>query len=55
MNLVIGFLITISGVPVYWLCIKWKNKPAMYGKLSRASERFCQIMFSTIFIDEKIE
>lgn len=53
MNLVYGFLITVSGVPVYYACIKWRNKPAFYGKVSRASERFCQLMFSTIFLNEK--
>lgn len=53
MNLVIGILITASGIPVYWLCIKWHKKPALYGRLSHYCERFCQLMFNTIFLDEK--
>lgn len=55
MNLVIGILITLSGVPVYYACIRWRNKPKLYGRLSHGCERFCQIMFNTIFLDEKVE
>lgn len=50
-NLLIGFLVTLSGVPVYYACIKWKSKPVAIGRFSRLIERFCQIMFNTVFVD----
>ena len=55
MQLIFGILITLSGVPVYLLCIKWKNKPALYGRISHGFERFCQIMFNTVFVDELLK
>ncbi|KAG5677972.1 hypothetical protein PVAND_007684 [Polypedilum vanderplanki] len=53
MNLAINILITLSGVPFYFLCVKWKNKPAAYKKVSKSVEKFCQILFSSVFIDEE--
>lgn len=50
LNLLIGVGITLAGVPVYYLCIKWKNKPKFYGKISHEIERFCQAMFNTVLI-----
>lgn len=54
-NLLVGIAITLSGMPVYYACIRWRNKPELYGRLAHASERFCQMMFSTIFIDDEKE
>lgn len=51
MNLVYGILITLTGVPFYYLGIKWKNKPAVLGNTSKSVERFCQLMFNTLFVD----
>lgn len=51
MNLVYGILITLTGVPFYYLAIKWKNKPACLGNSSKGFERFCQLMFNTLFVD----
>lgn len=34
-NFVIGVAITLSGIPVYYLCIHYKNKPASYDKWTR--------------------
>lgn len=51
MNLVYGILITLTGVPFYYLGIKWKNKPAFLGNSSKGFERFCQLMFNTLFVD----
>lgn len=51
-NLLIGILIIFAGVPVYYLGVRWKNKPASYNAVSRSVERFCQIMFATIFVDD---
>lgn len=55
MNLVVGCAITLSGVPVYYACIRWRNKPKLYSRMSRGCERFCQLMFNTIFLDDKEE
>lgn len=52
LNLLVGILITLAGIPVYYVGIYWKNKPA-YNRLSSSVERFCQLMFSTIFVDEE--
>lgn len=51
MNLVYGILITLTGVPFYYLGIKWKNKPEFLGKSSKGFERFCQLIFMTLFVD----
>lgn len=53
LNLFIGILIILAGVPVYYLGVRWKNKPASYNSVSRSVERFCQIMFATIFVDDE--
>lgn len=52
-NLIVGILITAAGIPVYYVGVYWKNKPACYQRLSLGIERFCQIMFSTIFVDQE--
>ncbi|XP_070507995.1 large neutral amino acids transporter small subunit 1 [Chironomus tepperi] len=53
MNLGINILITLSGIPFYFLCVQWKNKPMAYRKMSQGIEKFCQILFSSIFIDNE--
>lgn len=52
-NLFVGILILLAGVPVYYLGVYRKNKPAFYQRLSLGIERFCQIMFSTVFVDQE--
>ncbi|XP_019873715.1 large neutral amino acids transporter small subunit 2 [Aethina tumida] len=32
-NTVVGTVITLTGIPVYYLCIEWRNKPKRYHKL----------------------
>ncbi|CAG9863344.1 unnamed protein product [Phyllotreta striolata] len=44
-NTVIGLVITLSGIPVYYLCIAWKNKPEGYHKFIRSITRYVQYMF----------
>lgn len=53
MNLVYGILMTLTGVPFYYLGIKWKNKPTCLGNASKGFERFCQVMFNTVFVDSQ--
>lgn len=52
-NLLVGILITAAGIPFYYIGVAWKNKPAFYNHVSRGIERFCQIMFSTMFVDDE--
>lgn len=49
--LLIGILITLSGVPVYYICVKWTNKPKQYQNILQGLEKFCQILFQSVFID----
>ncbi|XP_055387315.1 large neutral amino acids transporter small subunit 1 [Condylostylus longicornis] len=51
LNLLVGIAITLAGVPVYYLCIKWRNKPKVFGHMSKVAEIFCQIFFDTMFIE----
>lgn len=52
-NLGINILITLSGIPFYYLCVKWKNKPKQYEVASKSVEKFCQILFQSVFMDEQ--
>lgn len=52
-NLLIGILLTLAGIPVYYVGVAWKNKPACYVRFSRGIERFCHIMFSSMFVDDE--
>lgn len=53
MNLIIGVGITLSGVPVYYVCVVWnKNKKSRSRNfLMRWIERGCQILFNAAFVD----
>lgn len=51
MNFVYGIIITLAGVPVYLVCIKWQNKPECYSKIYKGIESICQILFNAVWID----
>lgn len=50
-NLLVGIAITVAGIPFYYACIAWKDKPATYGRLSRGMVNFCRAMFNTTIIE----
>ncbi|XP_026727059.1 large neutral amino acids transporter small subunit 2 [Trichoplusia ni] len=47
----IGLAILLSGIPVYYLCVRWKSKPEMYHSLSGCILRFLQKLCSCIYVD----
>lgn len=47
----IGAAILLSGVPVYYLCVKWKGKPEMYHSFSGCILRFLQKLCSCIYLE----
>lgn len=48
---VIGLIIVLSGIPVYYLCVRWKNKPSSYHKASGYVLRLFQKLCSCIYVD----
>ncbi|XP_068621012.1 large neutral amino acids transporter small subunit 2 [Battus philenor] len=47
----IGIAIMLSGIPVYYLCVKWKSKPESYHNFSGCVLRFMQRLCSCIYVD----
>lgn len=47
----IGVAILLSGVPIYYLCVKWKTKPESYHTVSGCILRFFQKLCSCIYVD----
>lgn len=50
-NLLIGIAITLAGIPFYFVCIAWKDKPKVYGRLSNAMVELCRGIFNTTIIE----
>ncbi|EDW80239.1 uncharacterized protein Dwil_GK21065 [Drosophila willistoni] len=51
LNLTIGIIITLAGIPFYYICIAWKDKPRCYGRLSNALVNLCRGIFNTTIIE----
>ncbi|XP_017049064.1 LOW QUALITY PROTEIN: large neutral amino acids transporter small subunit 1 [Drosophila ficusphila] len=50
-NLLIGILITVAGIPFYYVFIAWKTKPKCYGRLSNSVVNICRAIFNTTIIE----
>nr|AAP76305.1 amino acid transporter [Aedes aegypti] len=42
-----GVLLTLAGIPVYYVGVAWKNKPESFENVLRRATQFCQKMFMT--------
>ncbi|XP_058812417.1 Y+L amino acid transporter 2 [Topomyia yanbarensis] len=50
LNLLIGLGITLSGVPVYYVCVVWNSSKRSRNRPMAWVERGCQILFNAAFV-----
>lgn len=55
LNTLIAVLIILSGVPVYYLCIKWEAKPLCFTRIHEKFIRLVQTVFETVRAEESTE
>lgn len=52
MNTLITIVIILSGVPVFYICVKWQNKPLLFLQMHDTATRLCQKIFLIVSPDE---
>ncbi|XP_059613343.1 large neutral amino acids transporter small subunit 1 [Phlebotomus argentipes] len=52
-DFLLGIALILSGIPIYYLCIFWQQKPQWLTKASKMVERLSQILFVTAFPDKE--
>ena len=49
-----GMLLALSGIPIYFVCIKWKEATApVLSPIADGLQVFCQKFFTTVFPDKE--
>lgn len=50
-----GVLLTLAGIPVYWIGVAWKDKPESFERVLRSVTQFCQKMLMTAKEEADVE
>ena len=46
-----GLLITLAGIPIYYVCIAWEQKPARFEAILDKATQMCQKLFMSAHED----